>query len=197
MCTITSLHLKTRIDSKHGATPVRVPRLFVYDQQHRGTSDPAGMAGRTRHARYRAGQFRPAVRTASRPGSVAGQPAGPQQFTGGNPSLSPHPELEAVDRDLVWAEQNDNHILRLNTAEYPELLRQISDPPPLLYVHGSIEALHTPQLAMVGSRNPSAGGQETARAFAAHLSGVGLTITSGLALVSTPPVMLVPMTAAA
>ncbi|HWS02589.1 MAG TPA: DNA-processing protein DprA [Gammaproteobacteria bacterium] len=92
------------------------------------------------------------------------------------------PNWEAVDRDLVWAEQNDNHILRLNTAEYPELLRQISDPPPLLYVHGSIEALHTPQLAMVGSRNPSAGGQETARAFAAHLSGVGLTITSGLAL---------------
>jgi DNA processing protein len=92
------------------------------------------------------------------------------------------PDSEAIDRDLAWAAQDNNHILRLNTPEYPELLRQIPDPPPLLYVHGSIEALHTPQLAMVGSRNPSAGGQETARAFAAHLAGVGLTITSGLAL---------------
>jgi DNA processing protein len=51
-----------------------------------------------------------------------------------------------------------------------------------LYVHGNVAALHTPQLAIVGSRNPSAGGQETAHAFAAHLASVGLTITSGLAL---------------
>ncbi len=92
------------------------------------------------------------------------------------------PNWEAVDRDLEWAEQDGNHIVRLNTAESPELLRQISDPPPLLYIHGNIDALHMPQLAMVGSRNPSAGGQEIARAFAAHLAGVGLTITSGLAL---------------
>ncbi|MBI5461507.1 MAG: DNA-protecting protein DprA [Gammaproteobacteria bacterium] len=87
-----------------------------------------------------------------------------------------------IDQDLLWAEQDGNHILRLNSADYPSLLREIPDPPPLLYVHGHIEALHTPQLAMVGSRNPSAGGQETARTFAAQLGGVGLTITSGLAL---------------
>jgi DNA processing protein len=93
-----------------------------------------------------------------------------------------NPDSETIDRDLSWAEQDGNHILRLNMAEYPELLRQIPDPPPLLYVHGNIKALHTPQLALVGSRNPSAGGLENARAFAEHLAGVGLTITSGLAL---------------
>ncbi|MBI5041797.1 MAG: DNA-protecting protein DprA [Gammaproteobacteria bacterium] len=91
-------------------------------------------------------------------------------------------DWSVIEQDLIWAEQNSNHILRLNSADYPSLLREIPGPPPLLYVHGHVEALHTPQLAMVGSRNPSAGGQETARAFAAHLAGVGLTITSGLAL---------------
>ena len=92
------------------------------------------------------------------------------------------PDWPAIDRDLDWAEQDGNHILRLNSAEYPARLREIPDPPPLLYVHGNVAALHSPQLAIVGSRNPSAGGQETARAFAAHLASVGLTITSGLAL---------------
>lgn len=92
------------------------------------------------------------------------------------------PDWQAVDRALAWAEQDGNHVLRLNSARYPARLREIPDPPPLLYVHGNIAALHSPQLAMVGSRNPSTGGQETARAFAAHLARVGLTITSGMAL---------------
>jgi DNA processing protein len=61
-------------------------------------------------------------------------------------------------------------------------LREIPDPPPLLFVHGDPEVLHTPQLAMVGSRNPSVSGSETAREFAYHLATSGLSITSGLAI---------------
>src|SRR5690606_6197416 len=45
-----------------------------------------------------------------------------------------------------------------------------------------LELLSTPQIAMVGSRNATHGGRETARAFAAYLSRSGLTITSGLAV---------------
>ncbi len=61
-------------------------------------------------------------------------------------------------------------------------MREIPDPPPLLFVHGDPEVLRTPQLAMVGSRNPSMPGGETARDFAYHLAASGLSITSGLAI---------------
>ena len=54
-----------------------------------------------------------------------------------------------------------------STPDYPELLRQSPDAPPVLYVRGSAAALREPQLAMVGSRNPTAGGRATAREFAA------------------------------
>jgi DNA processing protein len=92
------------------------------------------------------------------------------------------PDWAAVDRDLAWAQGAGNHILSLASPDYPPLLREIPDPPPLLFVHGSPTCLRSHQLAMVGSRNPTPGGRETAAEFAAHLAGVGLTITSGLAL---------------
>lgn len=84
--------------------------------------------------------------------------------------------------DLRWAEQPNNYLITLQDPNYPELLREIPDPPPLLFVHGDPEVLCTPQLAMVGSRNPSMAGSETAREFAYHLATSGLSITSGLAI---------------
>jgi DNA processing protein len=67
-------------------------------------------------------------------------------------------------------------------AAYPALLRESPDAPPVLYVRGQVNTLCDPQLAMVGSRNPSAGGRATARQFAAQFARLGLCITSGLAL---------------
>ncbi|MBB3048629.1 DNA processing protein [Litorivivens lipolytica] len=64
---------------------------------------------------------------------------------------------------------------------YPALLREIPDPPPLLYVAGRTELLAQPQLAVVGSRNASRGGLALAESFASDLAGRGLCITSGLA----------------
>ncbi len=92
------------------------------------------------------------------------------------------PDWAAVEKDLAWLAQPDNHIITLHDPAYPTLLKQIADAPPLLFVHGQPEALLRPQLAIVGSRNPSAGGKETAHDFAQQLASVGLTITSGLAL---------------
>ena len=92
------------------------------------------------------------------------------------------PDWVAVEKDLAWLAQPDNHIITLHDPAYPTLLKQIADAPPLLFVHGQPEALLRPQLAIVGSRNPSAGGKETAHDFAQQLASVGLTITSGLAL---------------
>ena len=52
----------------------------------------------------------------------------------------------------------------------------------MLYVRGDPAVLAEPQLAMVGSRNPTAAGRETARAFAGAFARAGLAVTSGLAL---------------
>ncbi|HHJ18029.1 MAG TPA: DNA-protecting protein DprA [Gammaproteobacteria bacterium] len=92
-----------------------------------------------------------------------------------------NPDWQAVDRDLAWLEQPDNRLITCRNPAYPPLLKEIPDPPALLFVHGDPDYLRQPQLAIVGSRNPTHNGQALAREFAAHLAACGLTITSGLA----------------
>lgn len=92
------------------------------------------------------------------------------------------PENEAlISEAVVWSQQPEQTILTLADVAYPELLKQISDPPILLYVRGNVSLLSEPQLAIVGSRNASKQGRLTAMDFAQYLASVGLTITSGLA----------------
>ena len=81
-----------------------------------------------------------------------------------------------------WLDDPTNHIVTLADAQYPQLLLQIADPPPLIYVKGSLDLLARPALAIVGSRNATAHGAANAEAFARALSDAGLTIVSGLAL---------------
>ena len=59
------------------------------------------------------------------------------------------------------------------SADYPPLLRESPDAPAVLYVRGDVRILGEPQLAMVGSRNPTAGGRATAREFAAFFARAG------------------------
>ena len=92
------------------------------------------------------------------------------------------PDEMAIEADLAWIEQPQAHVLTLGDPGYPSRLREISDAPLLLYVYGDPDCLALPQLAMVGTRSPTPAGRETAQEFARHLAGVGLTITSGLAL---------------
>ncbi|GGY88480.1 DNA protecting protein DprA [Cellvibrio zantedeschiae] len=85
--------------------------------------------------------------------------------------------------DLEWLDlQPDVHLVSISDASYPELLSQIPKVPPLLFVRGDIHLLSLPQIAIVGSRNPSAGGGENAQRFAEFLAANGFVITSGLAL---------------
>jgi DNA processing protein len=86
-----------------------------------------------------------------------------------------------VDRDLAWLEAPDHHLVPCTSSVYPPLLGETAGAPLALYVEGDPAVLAEPQLAIVGSRNPTAAGAETAFAFAEFLSGTGLTITSGLA----------------
>ncbi len=92
------------------------------------------------------------------------------------------PDWDKVDADLKWAEQENASILTLDDDRYPAMLKNIPDAPPILYVLGQAEILKLPQLAIVGSRNPSRGGQEIAHDFAAYLTAMGMTVTSGLAM---------------
>lgn len=65
--------------------------------------------------------------------------------------------------------------------EYPSLLREIYDPPPLLYYTGDLQVLQKPCLAVVGSRRHTTYGREIAYKFAAQLAVCGFTIVSGMA----------------
>lgn len=89
----------------------------------------------------------------------------------------------AADADWQWLEKSpQHHILVQEDPRYPALLQRIRTAPPLLFVLGNPELLNDPQMAMVGSRNPTQGGKDNARAFAAHFATNGLTVTSGLAV---------------
>jgi len=90
-------------------------------------------------------------------------------------------DTQQIQADLEWLSADTHHIITLHDERYPALLATIHDPPPVLFVRGDPDYLQQPQLAMVGSRNPTAAGKKTAYEFARHLSNSGITITSGLA----------------
>jgi DNA processing protein len=92
------------------------------------------------------------------------------------------PDETLIDADLRWLDRSGGVLLPATAADYPPLLRESPDAPAVLYVRGETQVLRDPQLAMVGSRNPTAGGRSTARDFASFFARAGLTITSGLAL---------------
>jgi DNA processing protein len=89
---------------------------------------------------------------------------------------------DALEQEFQWLGEKNNHLLTWQDADYPRLLREIPDPPAVLFVCGDKALLNQPQIAIVGSRNPTRSGEENARAFAADLAQAGLTITSGLAI---------------
>lgn len=93
------------------------------------------------------------------------------------------PPAALIDASLQWLDAGADHFLiPWDDPRYPRLLQEIPDPPAALFVRGNPHSLGLPQLAIVGSRNASPGGAETAFGFARHLGGCGLAITSGLAL---------------
>jgi DNA processing protein len=86
-----------------------------------------------------------------------------------------------LDQDLEWLSSPSHHLLTWGSESYPPLLRDIPNPPAALYAEGDPDILWQPQVAVIGSRNPTAGGKDNARDFAGELSRRGMTITSGLA----------------
>jgi DNA processing protein len=94
-----------------------------------------------------------------------------------------HSDPAAIERDLAWlAGDARRSLVTWGSPDYPPLLARIPDAPLVLFVEGDVTALSLPQLAIVGSRNPTALGRDTATQFARQLAKDGFTVTSGLAL---------------
>ena len=115
----------------------------------------------------------------------------------GPTALFPDAMAEQVKRirDTYYAEHWDDFLdktkqalervgaiaIPLTSSQYPALLKQISRAPPIVYVRGSIEQLHMPQIAIVGSRKMTRVGQQNALDWSRFLANSGFTVTSGLA----------------
>ncbi len=90
--------------------------------------------------------------------------------------------LHYLDRVNHWLQHPQHHLLSPDHRHYPPLLGCTDSAPLLLFVAGDPEVLSLPQIAIVGSRNASRQGLETAHQFARYLSLSGFVPTSGLAL---------------
>ncbi len=84
-------------------------------------------------------------------------------------------------KTLKWAENPKNQLIVFESSNYPSLLRQISVPPPVLFVQGECHGLASPAIAIVGSRRCSSYGSRNARWMGFELARCGLSICSGLA----------------
>jgi len=80
-----------------------------------------------------------------------------------------------------WLEAAHHELIPFTDLRFPSSLRALNDCPIALYVSGRVEALKDPQLAVVGSRRPTAQGRENALSLSQSLSERGLCITSGMA----------------
>lgn len=89
--------------------------------------------------------------------------------------------LRTAEQEVADANRSDVRILTLWDAEYPPRLRQIYDPPPVLYVQGEIQARDEHSVALVGTRRITDYGRSVAERFSADLAKLGMTVVSGLA----------------
>jgi len=92
-----------------------------------------------------------------------------------------HRVPDKVKKDLDLTHKNGFRIVTQTDATYPPLLREIPDPPPFLYVYGSLDG-GIKNIAVVGSRNATHYGIATARQLCANLAAMEFTIVSGMAL---------------
>jgi DNA processing protein len=89
--------------------------------------------------------------------------------------------LELARRELEKIGRKGYTLLTLGHPEYPGYLREIFDPPFVLYCEGDTETLRDPAVAVVGARRPTPYGRGVAEKLAGDLAGRGCVIASGMA----------------
>lgn len=92
------------------------------------------------------------------------------------------PDWSFIDDIIRASNACDSIIVAFDDAQYPKQLKQIYDPPLVLFAKGNAQLLNKLQIAIVGSRAASVNGRETAFSIAQQLAEQGVVITSGLAL---------------
>jgi DNA processing protein len=90
--------------------------------------------------------------------------------------------LQAADAVLATAASRDIHLLVFGDRDYPECLRDLPDPPAILYALGRRELLERHRVGIVGTRHASPGGERIAHQMAAMLAGADAVVVSGMAL---------------
>lgn len=96
-------------------------------------------------------------------------------------SIATGKSLELAQQECVKTAEARAKIISLSDPEYPSRLKEIYDPPVILFVKGSIEVLAQPGIAMVGTRHPTPYGSGMAERLSTDLAARGLVIISGLA----------------
>ena len=92
------------------------------------------------------------------------------------------PDAALRPAERAWLENPRHSVLPFTDLRYPAMLHSVPRRPIALFVAGKLDVLNDPQLAIVGSRNPTAQGRDTAHEFAEYLAARGLAVTSGLAV---------------
>jgi DNA processing protein len=87
----------------------------------------------------------------------------------------------AFAREVERLQATESSMMTLGDADYPQALRWIPEPPPVLYIWGTLRPEDSLAVAVVGSRKPSPYGQLTAQRLSAELAQYGFTVVSGLA----------------
>jgi DNA processing protein len=105
----------------------------------------------------------------------------PELRARGTWSVGRPPETGTLEAELDGLAKAGGRLLTSGESGFPDPLRHIPDPPPVLSLRGSVEALRGPAVAVIGARNASANGCVLARRFAAELARAGLVVVSGLA----------------
>ncbi|MCK4591461.1 MAG: DNA-processing protein DprA [Candidatus Latescibacteria bacterium] len=86
-----------------------------------------------------------------------------------------------IEKQLADIQKHQVQMVGFQDPEYPELLRQIHDPPSFLFVKGDLECLKSESVAIVGTRGPTIYGKITAEKIAREVAARGITVVSGMA----------------
>ena len=86
-----------------------------------------------------------------------------------------------LNKHIKYMLNNNIDIISIQDSKYPQLLRQIYDPPIALYIKGNRKILNGNNIAIIGCRNASEYGQKASKYFSYNLTKCGLNIVSGLA----------------